>query len=61
MNFHIFDRLLSMDIISMPVTESKSSKTDKTSNTEQDKNEQKQKSKRNADCASLFVQNLLLK
>jgi hypothetical protein len=50
-----------MDIISMPVTESKSSKADKPSNTEQDKIEQKQKSKRNADYSALFVQNLLQK
>jgi hypothetical protein len=62
MNFHIFDRLLSMDIVSMPITESKqSAKTDKLSNVDTDKNEQKLKSKKNAEYSAIFVENLLIK
>jgi hypothetical protein len=62
MNFHIFDRLLSMDIVSMPITECKpSAKTDKLSNVDTDKNEQKLKSKKNAEYSAIFVENLLIK
>lgn len=62
MNFHVFDRLLSMDIVSMPVTpvmdQSKTSKHDFAS-LEAEKNEIKMKTKRNAEFSKTFVEALI--
>mmetsp|Transcript_2039 Transcript_2039/g.1838 ORF Transcript_2039/g.1838 Transcript_2039/m.1838 type:complete len:125 (+) Transcript_2039:376-750(+) len=60
MNFHVFDRLLSMEIVSMPVTTQTVPKpNEKSENMEQEKNELKLKSKKNGDSAQTFVNQLL--
>lgn len=65
MNFHIFDRLLSMDIVSMPVTNppenNKNNSNEKQDpvNPEQEKNELKMRTKKNSECAKTTVDRLL--
>lgn len=59
MNFHIFDRLLSMDIISVPPSTSEPVPTQKGEKPSEDKNDMKQKLKKNSDYAIQFVDKLM--
>lgn len=60
MNFHVFDRLLSMDIVSIPQTSSENKQGEKKveGNAEQVKIELKQKMKINTEVSKLFVDKL---